>query len=77
MIVLGIDPGTADTGYGVVQSAGSRLRALAVELPDREPHVRGHGFVRFALDVAAGTPCAELPRLAARLESRAPRDDFT
>ena len=29
MIVLGIDPGTADTGYGVVQSAGSRLRALA------------------------------------------------
>ncbi len=28
MIVLGIDPGTADTGYGVVQSAGSRLHAL-------------------------------------------------
>jgi crossover junction endodeoxyribonuclease RuvC len=28
MIVLGIDPGTADTGYGVVQSAGSRLSAL-------------------------------------------------
>ena len=28
MIVLGIDPGTADTGYGVVQSAGSRLRAV-------------------------------------------------
>jgi crossover junction endodeoxyribonuclease RuvC len=29
MIVLGIDPGTASTGYGVVQSAGSRLRAVA------------------------------------------------
>ncbi len=28
MIVLGIDPGTASTGYGVVASAGSRLRAL-------------------------------------------------
>ena len=28
MIVVGIDPGTADTGYGVVQSAGSRLQAL-------------------------------------------------
>ncbi len=28
MIVLGIDPGTADTGYGVVESAGSCLRAL-------------------------------------------------
>jgi crossover junction endodeoxyribonuclease RuvC len=29
MIVIGIDPGTASTGYGVVESAGSRLRALA------------------------------------------------
>ena len=29
MIVLGIDPGTAATGYGVVENAGSRLRALA------------------------------------------------
>lgn len=29
MIVLGIDPGTAATGYGVVESAGSRLRALS------------------------------------------------
>jgi crossover junction endodeoxyribonuclease RuvC len=28
MIVLGIDPGTASTGYGVVQSLGSRLRAV-------------------------------------------------
>jgi crossover junction endodeoxyribonuclease RuvC len=28
MIVLGIDPGTADTGYGVVESEGTRLRAL-------------------------------------------------
>jgi len=29
MIVLGIDPGTASTGYGVVESSGSRLRSLA------------------------------------------------
>ena len=29
MIVLGIDPGTADTGFGVVRSDGCRLRALA------------------------------------------------
>jgi crossover junction endodeoxyribonuclease RuvC len=28
MIVLGIDPGTASTGYGVVEAHGSRLRAL-------------------------------------------------
>jgi crossover junction endodeoxyribonuclease RuvC len=27
MIVLGIDPGTADTGFGIVQSVGSRLCA--------------------------------------------------
>jgi crossover junction endodeoxyribonuclease RuvC len=29
MVVLGIDPGTASTGFGVVEGAGSRLRALA------------------------------------------------
>jgi crossover junction endodeoxyribonuclease RuvC len=29
MIVLGIDPGTASTGYGAVSSAGSRLQFLA------------------------------------------------
>ena len=29
MIVLGIDPGTASTGYGVVRASGSRLHALA------------------------------------------------
>ncbi len=40
MIVLGIDPGTADTGYGVVESAGSRLHSLA------------HGVIQ----TRAGTP---------------------
>jgi crossover junction endodeoxyribonuclease RuvC len=34
MIVLGIDPGTADTGYGLVESTGCRLRAL------------GHGVIQ-------------------------------
>jgi crossover junction endodeoxyribonuclease RuvC len=29
MVVLGIDPGTANTGYGVVRSSGSRLQAVA------------------------------------------------
>jgi len=28
MIILGIDPGTASTGYGVIECSGSRLRAL-------------------------------------------------
>ena len=44
MIVLGIDPGTARTGYGLVERQGSRLRALdfgcletpaTMELPQR------------------------------------------
>jgi crossover junction endodeoxyribonuclease RuvC len=29
MLVLGIDPGTASTGYGVVRGTGSRLHAVA------------------------------------------------
>jgi crossover junction endodeoxyribonuclease RuvC len=28
MIVLGVDPGTAATGYGIVERTGSRLRAI-------------------------------------------------
>lgn len=28
MVVLGIDPGTASTGYGVIRQEGGRLRAL-------------------------------------------------
>ena len=39
MIVLGIDPGTASTGYGVVNSAGSRLRALAGGVIATRPRV--------------------------------------
>ncbi len=29
MLILGIDPGSGSTGYGVVESRGGRLRALA------------------------------------------------
>lgn len=39
MIVLGIDPGTADTGYGLVQSAGARLLALALGVIQTRPGV--------------------------------------
>ena len=39
VIVLGIDPGTADTGYGVVESSGSRLRALAQGVIKTRPGV--------------------------------------
>src|SRR5579884_1759530 len=36
---MGIDPGTADTGYGSVQSAGSRLHALAEGVIQTRPGV--------------------------------------
>jgi crossover junction endodeoxyribonuclease RuvC len=39
VIVMGIDPGTADTGYGVVQSTGSRLHALAEGVIQTRPGV--------------------------------------
>jgi crossover junction endodeoxyribonuclease RuvC len=39
MVVLGIDPGTASTGYGVVASAGSRLRALTSGVIQTQPGV--------------------------------------
>jgi crossover junction endodeoxyribonuclease RuvC len=40
MIVLGIDPGMAETGYGVIAVDGSRMRALdhgVVATPARDP----------------------------------------
>lgn len=40
MLVLGIDPGTANTGYGVVMRRGGRLAALdggVIETPARQP----------------------------------------
>jgi crossover junction endodeoxyribonuclease RuvC len=61
MIVLGIDPGTADTGYGLVQSSGCRLRAI------------GYGVIQ----TRSGTPLerrlAEIhARVAELLDQHAP-----
>lgn len=39
MRVLGIDPGTASTGFGVVEGSGSRLRALAHGVIETRPGV--------------------------------------
>jgi len=39
MVVLGIDPGTASTGYGVVEAVGSRLRALEQGVIETSPGV--------------------------------------
>jgi crossover junction endodeoxyribonuclease RuvC len=61
MIVLGIDPGTADTGFGVVQSAGSRLRALDA------------GVIRTRAGVSPELRLAEIhTRVVALLELHAP-----
>lgn len=37
MIVLGLDPGTASTGYGVVESSGCALRALSHGVIETSP----------------------------------------
>lgn len=40
MRVIGFDPGTATTGYGVVEGSGSRLRHLAhgtIDTPPKQP----------------------------------------
>ena len=39
MLVLGIDPGTASTGYGVVRSSGSHLHALAEGVIETRPGI--------------------------------------
>lgn len=39
MLVLGIDPGTASTGYGIVRSAGSRLDALEQGVIQTRPEI--------------------------------------
>jgi crossover junction endodeoxyribonuclease RuvC len=39
MLVLGIDPGTASTGYGIVRGEGTRLHAVAEGLISTRPGV--------------------------------------
>lgn len=63
MIVLGIDPGTANTGYGIVVREGNRLRMLdygcvetASSLPLAERLVAIHRAVTMLLDLH--TPAA-------------------
>jgi crossover junction endodeoxyribonuclease RuvC len=39
MLVLGIDPGTASTGYGIVRGVGSRLHAIEEGVIETRPGV--------------------------------------
>jgi len=53
VIVLGIDPGLANTGYGVVRSAGGRLAALdggVIETPAGLPLERRLADIHAAVD---------------------------
>lgn len=50
MLVLGIDPGTASTGYGVVLGGGSRLRAVDQGIIQTRP---GVGLERRLADIHA------------------------
>ena len=43
MIVLGIDPGTAATGYGVLERTGTRLRAIDFGCLATDPSVSPEG----------------------------------
>ncbi len=61
MVVLGIDPGTASTGYGVVTCVGSRMRSI------------GHGVIETAAGSAPGQRLAEIHcQVAALLEQHDP-----
>jgi len=61
MLVLGIDPGTASTGYGVVASDGGRLRALE------------HGVIETRAGVAPELRLAQIhARIAELLEHHRP-----
>jgi crossover junction endodeoxyribonuclease RuvC len=53
LTVLGIDPGTASTGYGVVEARGQKLRAISrgvVETAPAEPLERRLGTIFGAID---------------------------
>ena len=43
MIVLGIDPGTAATGYGIVERNGSKLRLIDYGCFETRPGRRAAG----------------------------------
>jgi crossover junction endodeoxyribonuclease RuvC len=53
MLILGIDPGSSATGYGIVESASGRLRVLAhgtIVPPSRLPFLDRLPYVAAAID---------------------------
>ncbi len=64
MIVLGIDPGTAAMGYGIVERTGGSLRAV------------DYGCLTTSPDLAAARAAARDPRARWRSSSRPTSPDF-
>ena len=69
MKVVGIDPGTAACGYGIVHESGGRLRAVDhgcwFTPPGERPELRLRtifdGVAALVAAALAGVPCAEYP----------------
>ena len=57
MVILGIDPGTATTGYGVIETTGASIHAIAFDLIETDknhsPEKRLHAIYKKMLDLLA------------------------
>ncbi len=57
MVILGLDPGIAATGFGVVEARGNRLRALAfgvIRTTPRTPHAERLSMIHARVGALAG-----------------------
>ena len=62
MVILGLDPGIAATGFGVVEAHGTRLRAVAfgvITTSPRTPHARRLAAIHDGVADVAGTHQAD------------------
>jgi crossover junction endodeoxyribonuclease RuvC len=65
VIVLGIDPGTAALGYGIVESTGSRLRAIDYGVVATSPDAAMPDRLRAAYDAVTGLVATHAPTVMA------------
>ncbi len=65
MIILGLDPGTATTGYGVVSREGSRLRHIAHGVIRTEAHAPFEARLEVIFDAVQGLIASYRPDSAA------------
>ena len=52
VVILGLDPGIASTGFGVVEASGSRLRSVAfgvIKTTPRQPHAERLAIIHAAV----------------------------